>query len=191
MDLSDLIDRNAAFTPDKAAIRFAGSALSYARAGRSASAETARALQVAVGRRARRPRRHPRHQSSRLSRAAVCLRAARRHAGAAQLAARRARAGLHPARRRGEACWSVEQSVRGHRGAAAQGAARRAHRRLGFRARAGPCPRGSCWPPAAATDGIRTSTRSCSTADRLHLGHDRATRKAQCCARRHCFGTRS
>jgi fatty-acyl-CoA synthase len=30
MDLSDLIERNAAFTPDKAAIRFAGSALTYA-----------------------------------------------------------------------------------------------------------------------------------------------------------------
>ena len=30
MDLSDLIDRNAAFTPDKAAIRFQGRVLSYA-----------------------------------------------------------------------------------------------------------------------------------------------------------------
>src|ERR1700755_1395881 len=30
MDLSDLIDRNAAFAPDKAAIRFAGATLSYA-----------------------------------------------------------------------------------------------------------------------------------------------------------------
>ena len=30
MDLADLIERNAAFTPDKAAIRFAGAALSYA-----------------------------------------------------------------------------------------------------------------------------------------------------------------
>ena len=30
MDLSDLIDRNAAFTPDKPAIRFDGATLTYA-----------------------------------------------------------------------------------------------------------------------------------------------------------------
>jgi acyl-CoA synthetase (AMP-forming)/AMP-acid ligase II len=30
MDLADLIDRNAAFAPDKPAIRFAGSVLTYA-----------------------------------------------------------------------------------------------------------------------------------------------------------------
>ena len=30
MDLADLIDRNAAFAPDKPAIRFGGAALTYA-----------------------------------------------------------------------------------------------------------------------------------------------------------------
>jgi fatty-acyl-CoA synthase len=48
MDLSDLIDRNAAFTPAKAAIRFAGAALSYAElAGRIVAA--ARALKSQLG----------------------------------------------------------------------------------------------------------------------------------------------
>ena len=37
MDLSDLIDRNAAFAPDKPAIRFGGTALTYAALRRSAS----------------------------------------------------------------------------------------------------------------------------------------------------------
>src|SRR5262249_40879674 len=51
MDLSDLIDRNAAFAPDKAAIRFAGSTLTYAGLARRI-ADTARALksQLGVGR---------------------------------------------------------------------------------------------------------------------------------------------
>src|SRR5215813_1937303 len=51
MDLSDLIDRNAAFTPGKAAIHFAGATLTYAGlAGRIA--EVARALksQLAIER---------------------------------------------------------------------------------------------------------------------------------------------
>jgi fatty-acyl-CoA synthase len=43
MDLSDLIDRNAAFTPDKAAIRFAGATLTYAQLAQRI-ALTARAL---------------------------------------------------------------------------------------------------------------------------------------------------
>ncbi|HMK78050.1 MAG TPA: AMP-binding protein [Xanthobacteraceae bacterium] len=48
MDLADLIDRNAAFAPDKAAIRFAGSVLTYAQlAARIAAA--ARALRSALG----------------------------------------------------------------------------------------------------------------------------------------------
>src|SRR5215470_2600207 len=48
MDLSDLIDRNAAFTPAKAAISFAGATLSYAGlAGRIA--EAARALKSELG----------------------------------------------------------------------------------------------------------------------------------------------
>ncbi len=37
MDLSDLIDRNAAFAPDKPAIRFGGTALTYAAASPNAS----------------------------------------------------------------------------------------------------------------------------------------------------------
>jgi fatty-acyl-CoA synthase len=51
MDLSDLIDRNAAFAPDKHAIRFGGAALSYA-AFADRIAATARALksQLGVGR---------------------------------------------------------------------------------------------------------------------------------------------
>src|SRR5689334_25381085 len=48
MDLSDLIDRNAAFTPAKTAIGFAGGALSYAElAGRIGAA--ARALKSQLG----------------------------------------------------------------------------------------------------------------------------------------------
>jgi fatty-acyl-CoA synthase len=51
MDLSDLIDRNAVFSPEKAAIRFAGSTLTYAGLARRI-ADTARALksQLGVGR---------------------------------------------------------------------------------------------------------------------------------------------
>ena len=51
MDLADLIDRNAAFAPDKPAIRFAGATLSYA-ALAARIAEAARALksQLGVGR---------------------------------------------------------------------------------------------------------------------------------------------
>jgi fatty-acyl-CoA synthase len=48
MDLSDLIDRNAAFTPDKAAIRFVGRTLSYADFA-ARIAETARALKSRLG----------------------------------------------------------------------------------------------------------------------------------------------
>src|SRR3954454_3200306 len=51
MDLSDLIDRNAAFAPDKPAIRFGGATLTYA-ALTERIAATARALksQLGVGR---------------------------------------------------------------------------------------------------------------------------------------------
>ena len=48
MDLSDLIERNAAFTPDKPAIIFEGEALSYA-AFTTASKQTARALKAEFG----------------------------------------------------------------------------------------------------------------------------------------------
>ena len=48
MDLSDLIDRNAAYTPDKAAIRFAGASLSYAQLAQRI-ADTARALKSQLG----------------------------------------------------------------------------------------------------------------------------------------------
>src|SRR5262245_41616266 len=51
MDLSDLIDRNAAFTPDKAAIRFQGRALRYADfAARIAMAARALKSRLGVGR---------------------------------------------------------------------------------------------------------------------------------------------
>src|ERR1043166_5206315 len=51
MDLSDLIDRNAAFAPQKAAIRCAGSALTYAGlAQRIANAARALKSQLGVGR---------------------------------------------------------------------------------------------------------------------------------------------
>src|SRR5262252_7482347 len=51
MDLSDLIERNAAFTPDKVALRFAGSALTYAQfAARIAAAARALKSQLGVGR---------------------------------------------------------------------------------------------------------------------------------------------
>ena len=48
MDLSDLIDRNAAFTPDKPAIRFGGAELSYAALAQRI-AEAARALKSQLG----------------------------------------------------------------------------------------------------------------------------------------------
>jgi fatty-acyl-CoA synthase len=48
MDLSDLIDRNAAFTPDKAAIRFQGRTLGYA-ALAARIAQAARALKSSLG----------------------------------------------------------------------------------------------------------------------------------------------
>jgi fatty-acyl-CoA synthase len=48
MDLSDLIDRNAAFGPDRVAIRFAGGTLSYAEFARRI-ADTARALKSEFG----------------------------------------------------------------------------------------------------------------------------------------------
>jgi fatty-acyl-CoA synthase len=48
MDLSDLIDRNAAFAPDKAAIHFAGTTLTYA-AFAERIAATARALKSQLG----------------------------------------------------------------------------------------------------------------------------------------------
>jgi fatty-acyl-CoA synthase len=51
MDLSDLIERNAAFAPDKAAIRFAGSALTYIGLARRIG-EVARALKSQLGVRA-------------------------------------------------------------------------------------------------------------------------------------------
>src|SRR6476661_6606263 len=51
MDLSDLIDRHAAFTPDKTAIRFAGCALTYAAfAARIAAAARALKSQLGIGR---------------------------------------------------------------------------------------------------------------------------------------------
>jgi len=51
MDLADLIDRNAAFAPDKPAIRFAGATLSYAAlAERIAAAARALKSQLGVGR---------------------------------------------------------------------------------------------------------------------------------------------
>ena len=51
MDLSDLIDRNAAFAPDKPAIRFGGTALTYAQlAQRIAAAARALKSELGVGR---------------------------------------------------------------------------------------------------------------------------------------------
>ena len=51
MDLSDLIDRNAAFAPDKPAIRFAGATITYAAlTGRIAAAARALKSQLGVGR---------------------------------------------------------------------------------------------------------------------------------------------
>ena len=51
MDLSDLIERNAAFTPDKAALRFAGRTLTYAAlAQRIAAAARALKSELGVGR---------------------------------------------------------------------------------------------------------------------------------------------
>src|SRR3954470_1199028 len=51
MDLADLIDRNAAFAPDKPAIRFAGSTLTYAAlAERIAASARALKSQLGIGR---------------------------------------------------------------------------------------------------------------------------------------------
>ena len=63
MDLSDLIARNAAFTPDKPAIRFEGETLSYAafhaRIEQTARALKARAEQIYAARRGGLPSRYP------------------------------------------------------------------------------------------------------------------------------------
>ena len=51
MDLSDLIDRHAAFTPDKTAIRFQGRTLTYATfAARIAAAARALKSELGIGR---------------------------------------------------------------------------------------------------------------------------------------------
>ena len=106
MDLSDLIARNAAFTPDKVALRYGGRCPRAMRRSLQRIAARGARAQIGARRRPRRPRRDPRRQSPRLPRAALCLRAARRAAGAAQLAARGARAALHSGRRLGQGCCS-------------------------------------------------------------------------------------
>ena len=85
MDLSDLIDRNAAFTPAKAAIRFAGATLSYAEFARRI-VDTARGLKAQLGIDAWRSHCHSCQQSPGLSGPVVCLRATGCHAGSAELA---------------------------------------------------------------------------------------------------------
>ena len=101
MDLSDLIERNAAFTPDKPAIIFEGETLELRRARCAYRADRARA-EGRMRRRPRRPRRDPQPEPAGLSGAALCLRAARRHAGAAELAAGGGRATVHPVGRLGK-----------------------------------------------------------------------------------------
>ena len=167
MDLSDLIDRNAAFAPDKPAIRFGGATLTYAAfAARIAAAARALKSQLGVGRGDRVAILSA--QSSRLSGAALRLRAARRDAGAAQLAARGAGAGVHPVRCVGEGAGGRER-LRGRRRAAEAGAARRAHRRPRFRA--------DRFDDLLAAGQRRRPQSACrslgAAADRLHLRHHR------------------
>ena len=111
-------------------------------------------LEVGARRRARRPRRDPQPQSSRLSGAALCLRAARRDAGAAQLAARRAGAGVHPHRRVGEGADRRAGLRPGHRAVESR-IAGYARRRARFRA--GGRRSTICCAPEAATAATRMS----------------------------------
>ncbi len=154
MDLSDLIARNASFTPDKPALRFEGETLSYA--AFAARIETAaRALKAEYGIGTRRPRRHPQPQPAGLSGAALCLRTARRDAGAAELAARGRRATLHPVRR------LRAQGVGARAGVCRCSAARarpicrsRASIGLDFAPRRRTCFRGNCWRAPTAMAAI-------------------------------------
>ena len=169
MNLSDLIDRNAAFAPDKPAIHFARATLTYATLVGAHRRGGARP-EIGARRRARRPRRDPQPQSSRLSGAALRLRAARRAAGAAQLAARGAGAGVHPHRRVGEGAGGGAGLCAGHRAAESR-AAGRTGRRPRFRAG------GQVVRRSAARRQRRRPQPACRShqpaADRLHLRHDR------------------
>ena len=102
MDLADLIARNAALHARQGGVAVCRQAVELCRARGSGSRLRRARAQNRARRRARRPPGDPRRQSSRLSRAALCLRPARRHAGAVELAARGARAALHPRRCLGE-----------------------------------------------------------------------------------------
>ena len=84
--------------------------------------------EIAAWRGARRSGRHPRRQPSRLSGPALCLRPARRDAGADQLAPRGAGAALHPARCRCESAGGGAGLCADHR-TARGGDAGRARRR--------------------------------------------------------------
>ena len=154
MDLSDLIDRNAAFAPDKTAIRFAGRDADLCGLRRPHRRGRARA-EVAARRRPRRSRRDP--VASTIPTIWCCSMPAR---GSARCWCR-STGGSRSAEQvfilsdaRSRRWWSSRPS-RGQ-SALAGGAARRAHRRP--RLRAGRARHSSsCWPPAAATAAIRTS----------------------------------
>ena len=163
---------------------FRGATLTYA-ACQSASPQTARALKSRARRRPRRPRRDPQPQPSRLSGAALCLRAARRDAGAAQLAARGAGAGVHPVRCGREGAGG-RAGLCGRRRAAASRTARRHGRRP--RLRAGGSRSTICCARAAATAATRmpiSPARCCSSTPPAPP----AGRRARCCARRRWSGT--
>ncbi len=107
MDLCSLIDRNAAFAPDKTAIAFEGERLSYARVRRAHRTDR-HGVEAGARRRPRRPRRDPEPEPAGLSGPALRMRATWCDAGAAELAAggRRAAASFSPMRAQRSWCSS-------------------------------------------------------------------------------------
>ena len=145
--------------------------------------------EIRARRRPRRPRRDPQPQPSGLSGAALCLRAARRHAGAAELAARGGRAVVHPVRCFREGAGG-RAGICGCDRAAAEtrcpdarivGLDFAPERRRSFDDL---LARGQRRRPQSACRSLRAA------ADRLHLRHHRTARRARCCGRRRWSGTR-
>ena len=159
MNLSDLIDRHAAFTPDKTALRFAGRTLTYAAfAARIAAAARALKSQLGIGRGDRVAILSTNHPDY-LVLLYACARLGA-DARAAQLAARGARAGLHPLRCLGEGAGGrggfaaviapLLAGVAGRRMSSGSTSRRRVARRSS-----------RSWPPAPATAATHAVDFSC------------------------------
>ncbi len=125
-----------------------------------------------VRRQQRRSRRDPQPEPAGLSGTALCLRAARRHAGAAELAACRRRTVVHPVRRRCQGAGARAGLCGDPAGARGRACPRRASSGSILRLR-----RGSAFD-ALLDAGARRRPQSAyrsllPAADRLHVRHDR------------------